>query len=67
MLIGTGLIIRKASAGKTSEVVEVAMRLRKVVHDGVDALVAVDDLQLGELLDGAVTYNMSMEHNGRWP
>ena len=67
LLIGTGLIIRKASAGKTGEVVEVAMRLHKVVHDGIDALATVEDRRLGDLLDGALAYNMFMEHNGRWP
>jgi hypothetical protein len=41
LMIGTGLLARKASAGKTANLVALAMRLNKIARDGA---VALEDL-----------------------
>lgn len=38
LMIGTGLLARKASAGKTANLVGLAMRLNKIARDGAAAL-----------------------------
>jgi hypothetical protein len=48
LIIGTGLLARKASAGKTANLVALATRLNKIARDGA---VALDDLGDPYLLD----------------
>jgi hypothetical protein len=38
LMIGTGLLARKAAAGKTANLVSLAMRLNKIARDGAAAL-----------------------------
>jgi hypothetical protein len=38
LMIGTGLLVRKASAGKTANLVSLAMRLNKIAREGAIAL-----------------------------
>jgi len=50
LMIGTGLLARKASAGKTANLAGLAMRLNKIARDGAAAL---EDLGGSYLLDYA--------------
>jgi hypothetical protein len=54
LMIGTGLLARKASAGKTANLAALATRLNKIARDGA---VALEDLSEPYLLDPAVTPN----------
>ncbi len=51
LLIGTGLLMRKASEGKTTETIALAARLHRIVRDGVNILASFDELRLVELID----------------
>lgn len=51
LLIGTGLMARKAAAGKTAELAVLAPRLNKIVHDGIDSLAVLGELYPSDLLD----------------
>jgi hypothetical protein len=50
LMIGTGLLARKASAGKTANLAVLAMRLNKIAREGA---VALEDLGEPYLLDHA--------------
>jgi len=54
LLIGTGLLVRKASEGKTTEMIALAHRLHAIVLDGATALASLDELRLIDLLDHGV-------------
>ncbi len=51
LMIGTGLLARKASAGKTANLAALARRLNKIAHDGAITLEELGDLYLPDLLD----------------
>lgn len=47
LLIGTGLLVHKASQSKNADLVALAERLHKIVHDGIDTLDHEDDPRRG--------------------
>ena len=51
LLIGTGLLARKAAAGKTAELAALALRLNKIVREGIDSLAVLGELYPSDLLD----------------
>jgi len=51
LMIGTGLLARKASAGKTANLVALARRLNKIAHDGAITLEELGDPDPLDLLD----------------
>ena len=51
LMIGTGLLARKAAAGKTANLDALARRLNKLAHDGAITLEALGDPQPSALLD----------------
>jgi hypothetical protein len=51
LLLGTGLLMRKLSEGKTAEVVALVQRLHKIARDGVVVLASIDEPRLLDLLD----------------
>jgi hypothetical protein len=51
LLLGTGLLKRKLSEGKTAEVVALVQRLHKIARDGVAVLASIDEPRLLDLLD----------------
>jgi hypothetical protein len=60
LMIGTGLLARKAAAGKTANLANLARRLNKIAHDGAITLEELGDPyppdlfgQLNARLDGA--------------
>ena len=55
LMIGTGLLVRKASQGKTAELMTLALRLHQIVREGVGVLATIDDLRLGDLLEADTT------------
>jgi hypothetical protein len=62
LMIGTGLLARKASAGKTANLAGLAMRLNKIARDGAAAL---EDLGEPYLLDqSSFTIDGAAKSNG---
>ena len=51
LMIGTGLLARKASAGKTANLAALARRLNKIAHDGAITLEELGDPYPPDLLD----------------
>jgi hypothetical protein len=51
LLLGTELLARKASTGKTGEIVRLARRLNSIVRDGLGALAALGEPLPADLLD----------------
>jgi hypothetical protein len=51
LLIGTGLLARKAAADKSADLAALAMRLNQIVRDGVKALAEVGEPYPPDLLD----------------
>lgn len=51
LLLGTGLLMRKVSEGKTAEVAALVQRLHKIARDGVVVLASIDEPRLLDLLD----------------
>ena len=51
LMIGTGLLARKAAAGKTANLAALARRLNTIVHDGARTLEALDAPDPLDLLD----------------
>jgi hypothetical protein len=51
LLLGTGLLMRKVSEGKTAEVIALVQRLHKIARDGVVVLASIDEPRLLELLE----------------
>jgi hypothetical protein len=43
LMIGTGLLARKATAGKTANLAALARRLNRIAHDGAMTLEALGD------------------------
>jgi hypothetical protein len=65
LLIGTGLLMRKASEGKTAEVITLAQRLHRIVREGAAVLASVDELRLLDLVDPpGDASDTFIEHNG---
>lgn len=65
MLIGTGLLARKATASKTPGLAALAQRLHDIARDGASVLTDLDELCLDNATDTrwAIT-RPSLEHNG---
>jgi hypothetical protein len=59
LMIGTGLLARKAAAGKTANLAALARRLNKIAHDGAVTLEELGDPYPLALLDQPETH-----HNG---
>jgi hypothetical protein len=51
LLLGTELLARKASAGKTSDLGKLARRLNRIVRDGLVALAALGEPYPADLID----------------
>jgi hypothetical protein len=51
LMIGTGLLARKASAGKTANLAALARRLNKIAHDGAITLEELGDPYPSDLFD----------------
>ena len=51
LMIGTGLLARKAAAGKTANLVSLALRLNKMAHDGAITLEELGEPYPSDLLD----------------
>ena len=51
LMIGTGLLARKASAGRTTNLASLALRLNKIAHDGAITLEELGDPYPADLLD----------------
>ncbi|MEO7909923.1 MAG: hypothetical protein ABIV47_09755 [Roseiflexaceae bacterium] len=51
LMIGTGLLARKAAAGKTANLVALAQRLSKIAHDGAITLEELGDPYPPDLLE----------------
>src|SRR3954469_19626570 len=51
LMIGTGLLARKASAGKTANLAALAQRLNKIAHDGAITLEELGDPYPFDLID----------------
>jgi hypothetical protein len=51
LMIGTGLLARKASAGKTANLAALAQRLNKIAHDGAITLEELGDPYPPDLLE----------------
>jgi hypothetical protein len=62
LMIGTGLLARKAAAGKTANLAALARRLNKIAHDGAITLEELGDPYPLDLLDQAENHNGA--HNG---
>ena len=50
LMIGTGLLARKAAAGKTANLAALARRLNKIAHDGAITLEELGDPYPPDLL-----------------
>jgi hypothetical protein len=65
LLLGTELLARKASAGKTGEIGKLARRLNNVVRDGLDALSALGEPYPSDLVDeGGAPLSGDLRTNG---
>jgi len=68
LLLGTGLLMRKVSEGKTAEAVALVQRLHKIARDGVVVLASIDEPRLLDRLDLLADAPAAfIERNGRKP
>jgi hypothetical protein len=65
LMIGTGLLARKAAAGKTANLAALARRLNKIAHDGAITLEELGDAYPPDLLDLPATQHNGMHNNER--
>ena len=63
LLIGTGLLARKASAGKTANLATLALRLNQIAHDGALTLEELGDPYALDLLEQHDSYLGSANGN----
>jgi hypothetical protein len=64
LIIGTGLLARKATAGKTANLAALARRLNRIAHDGALTLEELGDPYPPDLLDYYDAHLGSVNGNG---
>jgi hypothetical protein len=64
LMIGTGLLARKAAAGKTANLAALARRLNKLAHDGATTLETLGDPHPSALFDQPHAQLRSVNGNG---
>ncbi len=66
LIIGTGLLARKAAAGKTAGLAGLAQRLHSIARDGASVLADLDELCTDDLVVvKQPSYGAALERNGR--
>jgi hypothetical protein len=64
LMIGTGLLARKAAAGKTANLAALARRLNKIAHDGAIMLEELGDAYPPDLLELPATQRDGAHNDG---
>ena len=62
--IGTGLLARKISVGKTADLASLALRLNRIVRDGIKILSTMGDPYLPDLVDEHAALRRMVGNNG---